>query len=52
MNTPPDTAGAASLPPKQPSEPPTEELVPLTKWEILDAYSRLAGQLASDYCGS
>lgn len=51
MNPPSDTADAASKPPKQPSEPPTEELVPLTKREILEAYDLLACQLASNYCG-
>lgn len=51
MNPPSDTADAASQPPKERSESPSEELEPLTKREILEAYDLLAGQLASNYCG-
>ncbi len=52
MNASATPADAASQPPKQHSEAPSEQLEPLTTVEILEAYDRLAGPLASSYCGS
>jgi|GEM_PF-3363292 len=47
------TTAQAALPSQEErSESSSEELEPLSKLEILEAYDRLAGPLASGYCGS